>query len=69
MAIGENKKNLEIFWHNIEFFIISSKWVGGRSVQMKGIMEMRMETVPARHTGDLCRGLICKWRNEEEDEV
>ena len=33
---------------------------------MKGIMEMRMETVPARHTGDLCTGLICKWRDDEE---
>ena len=43
----------------VEILIILSKWVGGRSVQMKGIMEMRMETVPARHTGDLCRGLIC----------
>ena len=41
--------------------IISSKWVAGwAGVQMKGIMEMRMETVPARHTGDLCTGLICK---------
>ena len=42
-------------------FIVSSKWVVGQAgVQMKGIMEMRMETVPARHTGDLCKGLICK---------
>ena len=48
-------------------FIVSSKWVVGRAgVQMKGIMEMRMETVPARHTGDLCTGLICKWRDDEE---
>lgn len=36
---------------------------------MKGIMEMRMETVPARHTGDLCTGLICKWRDDEEEGV
>ena len=51
-------------------FIVSSKWVVGRAgVQMKGIMEMRMETVPARHTGDLCTGLICKWRDDEEEGV
>ena len=51
-------------------FIVSSKWVAGRAgVQMKGIMEMRMETVPARHTGDLCTGLICKWRDDEEEGV
>ena len=44
-------------------------WGGRVGVQMKGIMEMRMETVPARHTGDLCTGLICKWRDDEEEGV
>ena len=49
---------------------LASGWRGGPAgVQMKGIMEMRMETVPARHTGDLCTGLICKWRDDEEEGV